>query len=60
MNEMLIWNMNADLPFGGVGYSGYGAYHGEIGFKTLSHAKAVFYRPQLTFYPFNQTYPPYT
>ncbi|MCY1280206.1 Coniferyl aldehyde dehydrogenase [compost metagenome] len=30
------------LPFGGVGPSGMGAYHGRDGFKTFSHAKAVF------------------
>lgn len=31
-----------DLPFGGVGPSGMGSYHGHDGFKTFSHAKAVF------------------
>jgi coniferyl-aldehyde dehydrogenase len=31
-----------DLPFGGIGPSGMGAYHGAEGFKTMSHAKAVF------------------
>ncbi|MFC3581141.1 coniferyl aldehyde dehydrogenase [Sphingomonas hylomeconis] len=31
-----------DLPFGGVGPSGMGAYHGHDGFKTFSHAKSVF------------------
>jgi coniferyl-aldehyde dehydrogenase len=31
-----------DLPFGGVGPSGMGAYHGIDGFRTFSHAKAVF------------------
>ena len=31
-----------DLPFGGVGASGMGSYHGEQGFRTFSHAKAVF------------------
>ncbi|MNP51579.1 Coniferyl aldehyde dehydrogenase [compost metagenome] len=30
------------LPFGGVGPSGMGAYHGHDGFRTFSHAKAVF------------------
>jgi aldehyde dehydrogenase (NAD+) len=33
------------LPFGGVGDSGYGAYHGRWGFETFSHAKAVLRRP---------------
>ncbi|HEX2592926.1 MAG TPA: coniferyl-aldehyde dehydrogenase, partial [Rhizomicrobium sp.] len=31
-----------DLPFGGVGPSGMGSYHGIDGFRTFSHAKAVF------------------
>ncbi|MFJ4067214.1 coniferyl aldehyde dehydrogenase [Pseudomonas sp. NPDC089996] len=31
-----------DLPFGGVGASGMGAYHGIHGFRTFSHAKAVY------------------
>ncbi|MGE8068665.1 coniferyl aldehyde dehydrogenase [Pseudomonas sp. NPDC089569] len=30
------------LPFGGIGQSGMGAYHGQDGFRTFSHAKAVF------------------
>ena len=29
------------LPFGGVGNSGIGAYHGEEGFKRFSHARAI-------------------
>ena len=31
-----------DLPFGGVGPSGMGAYHGVEGFRALSHAKGVY------------------
>lgn len=31
-----------DLPFGGIGPSGMGAYHGRDGFRTFSHAKSVF------------------
>jgi aldehyde dehydrogenase (NAD+) len=29
------------LPFGGVGHSGIGAYHGKFGFETFSHRKSV-------------------
>ena len=36
-----------DLPFGGVGPSGMGAYHGIDGFKTFSHAKAVFQQAKM-------------
>ena len=38
-----------DLPFGGIGTSGMGSYHGVEGFKTFSHAKAVFKRGKLNF-----------
>ena len=31
-----------NLPFGGIGPSGMGAYHGEYGFQTFSHRKGVF------------------
>jgi aldehyde dehydrogenase (NAD+) len=34
-----------DLPFGGVGESGQGAYHGERSFLTFSHEKAVLTKP---------------
>ena len=33
-----------DLPFGGVGPSGIGAYHGKEGFERFSHKKGVFYQ----------------
>jgi len=38
-----------DLPFGGVGSSGIGAYHGEEGFLSLSHAKGVFTQARWNF-----------
>ena len=34
--------LQKDLPFGGIGPSGMGAYHGIEGFKTFSHAKAIY------------------
>jgi coniferyl-aldehyde dehydrogenase len=42
VNETILHYAQDDLPFGGVGPSGMGAYHGFEGFKTMSHAKAVF------------------
>lgn len=42
VNDTLLHYAVDDLPFGGVGSSGMGAYHGEEGFKELSHAKGVF------------------
>lgn len=49
--------MNHDAPFGGVGNSGMGSYHGVEGFRELSHAKTVFKRHR--FYPIDLFYPPY-
>ncbi len=34
-----------DLPFGGVGDSGIGAYHGKASFDTFSHYKSILSRP---------------
>ena len=44
-------------PFGGVGASGSGAYHGEYGFRTFSKEKAVFYQSRYGLVPF--LLPPY-
>ncbi|WNC74246.1 coniferyl aldehyde dehydrogenase [Thalassotalea psychrophila] len=46
-----------DLPFGGVGPSGMGSYHGEEGFKTFSHAKSILSRGKISFTP--MLFPPY-
>lgn len=52
------WHViNHDAPFGGVGNSGMGTYHGIEGFRELSHAKTVFKRHR--FYPIGLFYPPY-
>jgi coniferyl-aldehyde dehydrogenase len=42
VNETLMHVVVENLPFGGVGASGMGAYHGEYGFQTFSHRKGVF------------------
>lgn len=46
------------LPFGGVGDSGVGAYHGKFSFDAFSHKKAVLYRS--FFGDASIRYPPYT
>jgi aldehyde dehydrogenase (NAD+) len=38
---MMIHLVNSELPFGGVGYSGMGNYHGRYGFETFSHKKSI-------------------
>jgi coniferyl-aldehyde dehydrogenase len=42
INETLMHAVVEKLPFGGIGASGMGAYHGEDGFRTFSHRKGVF------------------
>ena len=42
VNDVLFHNAMEDLPFGGVGPSGMGNYHGLDGFRTFSHARAVY------------------
>jgi aldehyde dehydrogenase (NAD+) len=41
VNNVLLHIANPNLPFGGVGMSGVGHYHGHYGFKTFSHERAV-------------------
>ena len=41
INDTIIHFSNKRLPFGGVGHSGIGAYHGKLGFDTFSHHKPV-------------------
>jgi coniferyl-aldehyde dehydrogenase len=42
VNDTLYHIAQHDLPFGGIGASGMGGYHGEAGFHTFSHMKPVF------------------
>jgi coniferyl-aldehyde dehydrogenase len=42
VNDVIFHNAMEDLPFGGVGPSGMGNYHGADGFKTFSHMRAVY------------------
>ncbi len=58
INETAWHVVQEDIPFGGVGPSGMGAYHGEHGFKTFSHMKGVFF--QSKFSGGKMLYPPYT
>jgi coniferyl-aldehyde dehydrogenase len=42
INDVMFHMLQKDLPFGGIGASGMGAYHGIEGFKTFSHAKSIY------------------
>lgn len=44
INDVLLHYMNANLPFGGAGWSGLGRGHGEAGFRTFSNERSVLYR----------------
>jgi aldehyde dehydrogenase (NAD+) len=59
VNDLIVQISNPNLPFGGVNHSGTGQYHGEAGFLTFSHQKAVYQQagwPNLNRF----LYPPYS
>jgi aldehyde dehydrogenase (NAD+) len=57
VNQVLLHFANPNLPFGGVGESGQGSYHGHSGFRTLSYERAVM--KQGRFSMIRLLYPPY-
>lgn len=55
INDALMHSANSSLPFGGVGNSGMGGYHGKYSFECFSHFKAIlekatFFEPSLKYY----------
>ena len=58
INDVVMHLSNPNLPFGGVGNSGMGSYHGKYGFETFSHYKSILHRA--TFAEPKWKYPPYT
>lgn len=58
VNDTISHLINPDLPFGGVGASGMGQYHGKYSFDTFTHEKSVFYKPADWNLPV--CYPPFT
>lgn len=59
VNDAVMHLANNGLPFGGVGESGMGSYHGEHGFKTFSHyksilRKSVLFESNLKYFPHSQ------
>ena len=62
VNECTIQPLVPDLPFGGVGNSGMGKYHGEWGFRTYTNARGVLYHgarvdPDLRYPPYSSQQP---
>ncbi|MBN2348886.1 MAG: aldehyde dehydrogenase [Bacteroidales bacterium] len=58
INEAVMQFINSNLPFGGIGPSGMGSYHGEYGFKNFTHYKSILDRP--TWFESNIKYFPHT
>eukprot|EP01116_Phalansterium_solitarium_P018670 TRINITY_DN5032_c0_g1_i2.p1 TRINITY_DN5032_c0_g1~~TRINITY_DN5032_c0_g1_i2.p1 ORF type:complete len:528 (+),score=207.20 TRINITY_DN5032_c0_g1_i2:157-1740(+) len=59
-NDTVLHFTNADLPFGGVGDSGLGAYHGRLTFDTFSHRRAVIKSTTHRWFDLPLRYPPYS
>jgi len=59
VNDVMFHVSMDDLPFGGIGPSGMGSYHGPEGFKAFSHARAVFRQPKLDITGLAGIRPPY-
>jgi len=57
INDTIVHFSNNRLPFGGVGNSGQGAYHGQLGFDTFSHKKSIVNKG--TWLDLPMRYPPY-
>jgi len=60
VNDTVMHLTNSNLPFGGVGSSGTGNYHGEAGFKAFTHYKSILEKstliePPLKYPPYNST-----
>jgi aldehyde dehydrogenase (NAD+) len=58
INDGFMFMTNSNLPFGGVGNSGMGSYHGQAGFDNLSHLKTVMKRSFM--FDLDLRYPPFT
>jgi aldehyde dehydrogenase (NAD+) len=57
INDTVVHLGNLELPFGGVGQSGFGSYHGKKGFDTFTHQKSVMKKSNWLDIPLR--YPPY-
>ena len=57
INSVLTHLVHSDMPFGGIGNSGMGKYHGPEGFATMSHQRAVLQNPK--FYSIKVMFPPF-
>ncbi|PNQ76553.1 coniferyl aldehyde dehydrogenase [Erythrobacter sp. SAORIC-644] len=59
VNDVLFHVSMDDLPFGGVGPSGMGSYHGVEGFREFSHARSIYTQPKIDVAKLGGFKPPY-
>ena len=59
INDVIMHVTQEELPFGGVGPSGMGAYHGFKGFQTFSHAKSIYRQSKFNIAKIGGMLPPY-
>lgn len=59
INDIAVHYVQEDLPFGGVGASGMGAYHGPEGFRTMSHGRAIYSQTMVDILPVIGARPPF-
>lgn len=59
VNDVIFHVSMEDLPFGGVGPSGIGSYHGVEGFREFSHARSVYTQPKVDVAKLGGLKPPY-
>lgn len=59
LNDCISHVSCEDLPFGGIGHSGMGNYHGKFGFDTFSHQKAVYRQTGIDLMKLGKMLPPY-
>ncbi|MEH6583258.1 MAG: coniferyl aldehyde dehydrogenase [Halioglobus sp.] len=59
INDVIMHVMQEELPFGGIGPSGTGSYHGFQGFKNFSHAKSIYRQANINVGKLGGMLPPY-
>ena len=59
VNDVVMHVAQEELPFGGIGPAGMGAYHGYDGFREFSHRKSVFHQIKKDIGPLRMLRPPY-
>lgn len=59
VNDTVVQMLNSELPFGGVGKSGYGRFHGKTGLLAFSNPKSICKTMAINSYPLNVRFPPY-